>query len=87
MAPQPTRKVKVKLQLRVVPAVKAGKVFSEELGPGVLVEQVLEIDVPISVSDAQCRRDARFIMAVDRAQERMMDEYIQVISEIIKDEK
>jgi hypothetical protein len=87
---QPMRKVKVKIDLRFKPALKAGSgiqeaILQKGLPPGVLAQQIVELEVPINVSNAQLTHDTRFIMAVERARERLMDEMIDLKHEVIQE--
>lgn len=84
---QPTRKVKVRIDLRFKPALRAGMDIStvllmRGLPPGVLAQQVVEIEVPINVSNAALPQDVRFVMALERARERLLEEMIDIKHEI-----
>lgn len=83
---QPTRKVKVKIDLRFKPALRADSnmvILQQGLPPGVLAQQIVEIEIPINVSNASLQHDARYVLAVDRARERLLDEMIDMKHEVI----
>lgn len=87
MADVPTRKVKVSLKLVFKPHFKAGDPVHQdpELLPGIISERVVEFDVPITISNHALTRDTRFVMSVERARERFMDEMIELRHEIVKE--
>lgn len=90
MSPVPTRKVKVRIDLRFKPALKDDAkmiILQSGLPQGVLAQQIVEIEVPINVSNAGLLHDARFVLAVERARERLMDEMIDIKHEVITEHK
>jgi hypothetical protein len=90
MNPVPTRKVKVKINLRYKPALKADSnacIMQSGLPPGVLAEQIVEIEIPINVSNAAIIHDSRFVLAVERARERLLDEMIDLKHEVITEHR
>lgn len=89
---QPTRTVKVQISLRFKPALKVESDVGRALllqgnPPGVLAQQIVDIEIPINVSNAAMQHDARFVLAVERARERLMDEMIDMKHEILETKK